>query len=392
MSDLILLGRDFDGYRDAIDVQQDAWEAGSVTGDWRQFADLENAVLSGTACTDGSCDLIMVPADWVPALAQAGAILPIELVDAAWSRSFLDGVRFDGRYWGLPYHDGPQLLFWRTDLYDDEGERQRYQAARGHPLKPPQSWAELEEQARWFTRPDDGLWGTVLAGKADGHNNVYDFVAQLWRRGGDLFDENGRAAFHDRAGVDAALWLRDTFAQAVAPAARALDSVQSGEEFAAGRVAVAVNWAGFAAMATAPDSAVRGRFRCALAPAAAPTVNAFWVVAVAAGSRHADAALDFVRHLSTPQMDRLTTLHGASGARLSSWSDPQILDRYPEQALFADAHANSRPLPRVPQLPAVVAVLNEAVDGIVHEGADAATTLVQAATRVDALPAPADLS
>lgn len=385
MSTLTLLGRDFDGYRHAIDAQQDAWQAGSVAGDWREFADLERAVLSGAACTDGSCDLIMVPADWVPALARAAAILPIELTEAAWSRSFLDGVRYDGRYWGLPYHDGPQLLFWRTDLYDDEGERQRYQAAHGHPLRPPRTWAELEDQARWFTRPKDELWGTVLAGKPDGHNNVYDFVAQLWRRGGGLFDENGRAAFHDRAGVDAALWLRSTFAEAVSPSAHDLDSVQSGEEFASGRVAVAVTWAGFAAMATAPGSAVRGRFRCALAPAGAPTVNAFWVVAIAAGSRTAGAALDFVRHLSTPEMDRLTTLGGASGARLSSWCDPEILERYPEQALFADAHANSRPLPRVPQLPAVVAMLNEAVDDIVHEGADAEATLAQAATRVDVL-------
>lgn len=389
---LALLGRDFDGYRQAIDAQQVAWDGGSVMGDWRDFADLERNVLSGGACTDGSCDLVLIPADWVPALAHADAILPVEVPDAAWSPSFLDGVRYDGQHWGLPYHDGPQLLFWRTDLYDDEGERERYLASRGHPLRPPRTWAELDDHARWFTRPDDELWGTVLAGKPDGHNNVYDFVAQLWRRRGDLFDGDGRAAFDARAGIDAAAWLRSTFAEAVSPAARALDSVQSGEEFASGRVAVAVNWAGFAAMATAPDSAVRGRFRCARAPAGAPTVNAFWVVAVAAGSRHADSAHDFVRHLATPEMDRLTTLHGASGARLSSWTDPEILARYPEQTLFADAHANSRPLPRVPQLPAVVALLNDAVDSIVHEGADAEATLARAASRVDALPAGGSLN
>lgn len=392
MHALTLVGRDFGGYRDALAVQQATWTGGEITGDWRPFPILERDVLHGTACVDGTADLVMAPADWIPALATAGSIRSLWPASrdepGTWSASFEPPLVRDGVRWAAPYHDGPQLLFWRTDLYDDSAEQAGYFSAHGRPLASPRDWDELERQARWFTRADDGLWGTVFAGLPDGHNNVYDFVAQLWRRGGDVFDTAGRAAFAGGAGVRAAEWLRRMVRDVVTPHAHVLDSVASGEEFAAGRVAVAVNWAGFAAMAEAPGSAVRGRYRCGLAFDASPTVNAFWAVAVTRGCREPDAARDAVAHLGRAESDRLTTLHGACGARLSTWRDPDVLRRHPEQALFAHAHAHSRPLPPVPGLPGVVAELNVAIDDVVFGGSDAEVRLREAATRVDALPDP----
>lgn len=385
---LTLWSRDFVGYRDALSAQQQAWSAGEVHGKWLPFPQLERDVLHGRACTDGEADLVMVPADWIPALAASGRIVPLGAAAherGPWSASFDPPLLAAGQRWAAPYHDGPQLLFWRTDLYGDPDEQVRFRRAHGRELAPPRSWDELEMHARWFTRPEEGLWGTVFAGFPDGHNNVYDFVAQLWRYGGDLFDEAGRAAYASDAGVRAATWLRDIVHEACTPAAHDLDSVASGDEFAAGRVAVAVNWAGFTAMAQGEASVVRQRYACTTAFEASPTVNAFWAVAVTAGCGNPDAARAFVAHLGRPDMDRLTTVHGACGACLSSWRDPDILSRHPEQALFETAHARSRPLPPRPELPAVVAVLNAAVDDIVYGGADAAGRLREAGAVVDAL-------
>lgn len=397
---LRLIGRDFAGFRNATCAQAKKWTSGSVSTAWCELAELEQLTLHTSACTDGSIDLVLVPADWLPALAARDAIIPVgggaNWMDwpAGWSASFVDGVTFDGEVWGLPYHDGPQLLFWRTDLYSDEAEVAGYSEAFGRDLKPPATWQEFDTQARWFTRTEDHRYGTVLAGAPDGHNNVYDFVVQLWARKGRLLDDRGRAAFADPAGVAAAEWLRETAANVVSPAARTMDSVASGEEFASGRVALMVNWAGFAAMATAEDAPARGNFSCALAPFSAhgeptPTVNAFWAIAVAAGSRHKKRTADFLRHLATAEMDLLTTLNGACGTRLSSWRDTEALARYPEQALFERAHRNSRPLPRVARLPDIVGILNAALERIVHCAQPAPATLADAARAVDALDAPA---
>ena len=73
----------------------------------------------------------------------------------------------------------------------------------------------------------------------------------------------------------------------VSPAAARMDSNASGEEFAAGRVGVTVNWAGYASLAAA--GTVADDYACAVAPThedGSPTitVNAFWVACVSASS------------------------------------------------------------------------------------------------------------
>ena len=95
-----------------------------------------------------------------------------------------------GSVYGLPYHDGPEIFHYRTDLFGDPAEQQRVpSSSTAMRLRPPDTWDEFLDMARFFTRPDDGLYGTVVAGLNDGHNNVYDFLIHLWSRGGRLLDE-----------------------------------------------------------------------------------------------------------------------------------------------------------------------------------------------------------
>ena len=90
-----------------------------------------------------------------------------------------------------------------------------------------------------------------------------------------------------------------------------------------------VNWFGFAAMAhTSPDSAVRGKVDIADIPHGPATgsvsLNVYWILSIAAGSPHRNAAWSFLRHTLTPAMDKLTTTLGAIGCRRSTWQDPDV--------------------------------------------------------------------
>ncbi len=399
MTRLSLVGRDFEGFGSAASAHAHAWP-GDVDAHWLGLRDLQHLMLGTSAGRDGTVDLVVVPADWLPALADAGAVRsltpllerrPPQGWPGDWSPSFHEGVGYDGQVWGLPFHDGPQLLFTRTDLYDDERERTDFHTRYGDDLAPARTWDDLLRQAAHFTRPP-GLFGTVLAGAPDGHNNVYDFAVQLWLRDGDLLEDGlgGEVALDSTAALDALLFLRDVANRVVTPAAHSLDSVQSGEEFAAGRVATMLNWAGFAAFGHHPGSPVHRRTRCDLAPTAADgtpttTVNAFWATAITAGCTDAEAAWDYVVHSTSPAMDRATTRAGSSGARSSTWDDPELLADHPEQALFRAAHQHSRPLWRIPELPAVVDVLSTLVDDVVWRAAPAEPRLTAAARQVRAL-------
>ncbi len=103
----------------------------------------------------------------------------------------------------------------------------------------------------------------------DGHNTVYDFCIQLWTRGGELMVADGNFCLDSQQAMEALAFLRDMVndRSAVHPGCRVMDSVKSGMAFAAGEVAIMVNWFGFAAMADCmPNSEVRGKVSIAPIP------------------------------------------------------------------------------------------------------------------------------
>ncbi|PSL37523.1 multiple sugar transport system substrate-binding protein [Labedella gwakjiensis] len=397
----VFWGRGGDGFQASLRAQRGPELAdGGIDLDerWLGLPELEHALFETPACRDGDVDLILVPADWLPRLASSGAIRPLdEAMDAApiddwpaaWSPAFVDVVSFGVREgaastWGVPFHDGPPLLIWRTDLFESPSERLAYRKATGRDLVPAETWADFDAQVAWFTRPADDLWGTVLAGAPDGHNNVYDFVTQLRVRGADVLDDDGRPDFGGDAGRSALLWMRDRVTSGhVPPWSHELDSVQSGAAFAAGSVAIMVNWAGYVQLAESPGSRVRGRVGAGIAPAradgtATPVVNAFWALAVTSGARHADEAWAAVRRIATAEGDVRTTLAGSSGTRLDTWADPRVASASPAFFLFEEAHRASRPLPMVPELPGLVQVINSLVDRVVWLGEDVDRELAHA--------------
>ena len=361
---LRLWGREFEGFRRAVAAHAGTWADGTVESTWLGLRELQAGVL-GPSSPD--TDVLLVPADWLPALAAAGRVRPLtphvaaappEGWPTAWSSSFHRGVTWGSEVYGLPFHDGPQLLFTRPSLL------------AAHGLRTPSTWSQLLAQAAQLHTPAARA-GTVLAGAPDGHNNVYDLALHLWRLGGDLVDADGRVVV-DTAAMRAALGFLRKVATSLVPAdAHALDSLGSGQAFADGRIGVSVNWAGYAALAAA--GAVAGDYACTVAPrhddgTPTTTVNAFWVACVTTTCRAPDRAWSYLRHAASAAMDLETTRAGASGARRSTWTDPGLLAEHPEHALFEEAHAHSRPLPRLPELPQVVDVLSELVDAVVWRG------------------------
>lgn len=367
MIPLRLLGRAFDGFARAVDAHATAWPGGDVEARWLGLPELQAAALDEPL----DADVLVVPADWLPALAAAGRVRPLTAHLAAsppegwpdaWSPSFLEGVTWGEEVFGLPFHDGPQLLFTRPSMV----------------ASLPTSWPEILDIATSLHGPD--VAGTVLAGAPDGHNNVYDFVHHLWRHGGDLV-RDGRVTLDAPETRETLAFLRWLATGPVASYCHELDSNASGEELAAGRVALAVNWAGYAALAAA--GAVADDYACALAPGT--TVNAFWVATITSACEEPDRAWDYLRHAASAAMDLETTRAGASGARRSTWQHPEVLAAQPEHALFDEAHASSRPLPRLAALPQVVDVLNELVDAVVWRGKPADPALARAQADVEAL-------
>jgi multiple sugar transport system substrate-binding protein len=340
---------------------------------------LTEALFEHNGLRDGTWDIAFLNTDWVAAACERGAVAdlgefillhPPEDYPLGWTDSMLRLQQKNGMTAGLPYHDGPECLIYRRDLFEDPAEQHAYRAAHGVPLVPPRSWNEFRQLARFFHRPARPLYGCVFAGFPDGHNGVYDFLLQLWTRGGALQDERGNFRLRTPAAADGLRFYREMLADpgAVHPGSVSFDSVQCGEAFASGEAAMSVNWFGFAALAEAADrSAVRSKVDVAPVPCEPPhesaSLNVYWMLSLAAGSRHRELSYEFMRHCASPGMDKLLTLEGGIGCRRSTWRDAEINRRIPFYRRLEGLHAHSREIPSLPSWPEI----NRIIDAMVLE-------------------------
>jgi multiple sugar transport system substrate-binding protein len=363
--------------------------------------ELYGELVEGDGCRSGEWDLFLCCTDWLPPLMGKRRLRELDGYLRAdpppdwpdgWSPSLRGLPTSDGMTYGIPYHDGPEMFMYRADLFDDPSERQRFESEYGYPLAAPQTWSQFLDVALHFTRPTDDLYGCVLGAKPDGHNNVYDFLIQLWSRGGEVLDGR-RAAFADAAGREALSYLRDLAVvhRVTQPDPRAYESVGSGEYYATGRAAMMWNWFGYAVLAELPSSAIRGRNKYALIPRGdGPggrhvSLSVFWVLTIPAGSREAGLAWEFLRHTATAEMDLVTAYEGATGCRLSTWRDPQIRERFPCYSLIEQTHQSVETMPAIPEYPEINEVLNVEIDAVYTGVKSVEQALADAADRTNAI-------
>ncbi len=349
-------------------------------------------------------DLFLAVTDWLPQLMRDGLVLCLDDYLKAdpppdWPGGWpvtLRGLQQDvgGRTFGIPYHDGPEVFMYRTDLFEDAQEQARFRRQFGRDLRVPRTWSEFLEAARFFTRPDEDLFGCVVAARPDGHNNVYDFSIHLASRGGRLLDEQLQPAFGGREGEDALRFYVDLIHthRVTQPEPLEYDSVASGDYYASGRAAMMWNWCGFVSVANLPSmSQIPGRTRATMLPAGdgpqgrAVSLIVYWVLTIAAGSRQPDVAWSFLRHLATPAMDRVTAEEGGSGTRLATWRDPSIRQQFPYYAILEEVHQHVVTMPSIPEYPAINAVLNAMMDAAVRGRASVSDALRDATQATQAI-------
>ena len=69
-----------------------------------------------------------------------------------------------------------------------------------------------------------------------------------------------------------------------------------------------------------------------------------------------------MQFISSPESDKLVSMAGANGVRLSTWSDPEVVAKYPYYSIIADVHSNTKTLPAIPEYPEI----NESISRAVH--------------------------
>lgn len=362
---------------------------------------LYNAMIGNGGMKAGDWDICMINTDWIAEAYEEGHLLDLKSMLAAnppenypqgWTESLLAFQDFRQAVVALPFHDGPECLIYRTDLFANPVERQTFRTRTGQELSVPKTWDEFVTVARHFNRPDQNRFGTVFAAYPDGHNTVFDFSLQVWTRGGELVDNAGRVIVDSPAARDGMAFYRKILGDhsAIHPKCREMDSVKAGLAFACGEVAMMINWFGFASMSeVVPESVIQGKVDVADVPyspgGASASLNCYWMYAIAAGSPHPETAYDFIRFMVGAENDKRLTLNGGTGCRKSTWHDPAVNAAVPYTHRLEDLHANARTLPRLANWAELAGVVDRLVLDTINTDRPINQILADAQTKIDAI-------
>ncbi|AOC96401.1 putative ABC transporter-binding protein precursor [Flavobacterium anhuiense] len=342
-----------------------------------ELHDLYETTISEKGLKEGKWDIAHINTDWIFDAVNENAVLnlfsligenPPENYPFGWHKSLLHLQKLSNGIYGLPFHDGPECLIYRKDLFENQTERENFKKQLGYQLSTPKTWQEFAEIAAFFNRPEENLYGCVFANYPDGHNMVFDFCLQLWTRGGSLLNKKNQIDIHNEAAIKALDFYRKMVndKNAVHPKSREFGSVEAGLAFAKGQAAMAINWFGFASMAEViEESKVKGKIDITSLPSdpgyKTASLNVYWLYTIGSGSKHQKLAYDFLRFAVTPESDKLLTTEGGIGCRKSTWKDEEINTLIPFYHKLEMLHENALTLPQTPIWPKVAELIDGAV-------------------------------
>lgn len=360
---------------------------------------LHDEMFEKNGLRSGAWDIGYISTDWLAEAVEEGAIEELtpylqqkSVADwpQGWARSIVDPLLFGDKLYTLPWHDGPECLIYRRDLFENSEEQKAFHNKYGYDLKPPATWEEFADIARFFTRPADNLYGTLFAAFPDGHNTLYDFALQLWSRGGEFEDKDGNAILDTKEARAALDFYRNTIRDASMcyPNAEDFDSTRSGDVVLSGSIAMMVNWFGFAARCDRPGSPLRGKISIAPIPSdqgkPPASLSVFWTLGIGTGSKNKDAAYEFLHFLTHAERDKGIVKHGTVGVRLSTWRDAGVQQAIPAYERIEEISLGARKLPRSRNLPAFAEILNDVAMEALKTDEPSAEILARAQQRIDA--------
>jgi trehalose/maltose transport system substrate-binding protein len=286
-------------------------------------------------------DVMMIDVIWPGALGQHLADLSQALGQEAEQHypGIIENNTVEGRLVAMPWFGDFGMLYYRTDLLEQYGFD-----------GPPETWTELEEQAR-----------TVMEGEMQNNPNFTGFVFQgnayeglttnalEWlASNGVRFIEEGEVTINDPAAIEMLNRTRDWVGDIAPRGVTGYQEEDARNVFQGGNAMFMRNWPYAYAAGQLEDSPIRGIFDVAPLPhgeggESTGTVGG-WQLAVSNYSQNQEAAAEFVRYMTSPEVQTYRAIEGSFVPTIPEVAqDPQVLEAMPFLEPMEDVVRVTRP-------------------------------------------------
>jgi multiple sugar transport system substrate-binding protein len=171
---------------------------------------------------------------------------------AAFAPALLKQSEVKGQLVQIPRSTDIEALYYNKTAYADPANRDAYMKKFGQELTPPKTFAEFTQQATFFTKAPN-FYGTQFPGKDEALTGT--FYSLLVANGGQLLNGKMQPTFNSPAGVKTLDWFVNLYKAGVVP--KGVPSYvwdDLGNNFASGKVALDLDWPGFASFYNDPKT------------------------------------------------------------------------------------------------------------------------------------------
>jgi ABC-type glycerol-3-phosphate transport system substrate-binding protein len=238
----------------------------------------------------------------------------VAALDAIWLKAFAPGVKqldkmftppvkadlfpslvkeaqVDGHFVGMPVWTNAEILYYRTDLFNNPANKAAFKKKYGYDLAPPKTWQQFADAAQFFTK--DGMYGTDVKGAVE-----TEFLATLMQAGSKdmVLNAQGKADL-DTSTALKALDFYTSLLHASAPGAAQIDWAAAQNLYNQGKTAMTRFWAHAYTQipANSPAKGKTGVTVLPAGPAGSAAVPGAWYLSVPKGTSHTSDAEKFVK-------------------------------------------------------------------------------------------------
>jgi len=270
-----------------------------------------------------SVDVAMIDVVWPGAFAPFLVDLKPKLGAQAkiHSQGIIQNDTVGGKLVAMPWFGDFGMLYYRTDLLKKYGYS-----------SPPTTWSQLFSMSKKIVageqKSNPNFSGFVFQGNAY-EGLTCDSLEWIASSGGGHFIDGGKATINNPKAAAVLNMFRDNIGKTTP---RGVTSYQEGETHTAfidGNAAFMRNWPYAYSLAQAKGSKVAGKFAVAPLPhgpggGSVATVGG-WQLAVSKYSKHPDAAIEFVRYMTSKPVEKFDTITNSNVPTIPSLaSDPQV--------------------------------------------------------------------
>jgi multiple sugar transport system substrate-binding protein len=282
-------------------------------------AEMFTKILQEHRAGTGAYDALNVIPSWMPDLARAGALEPLdEYVDEYGYRDELQTIapvyrdnqmKVGDTIYGFPDDGDVFVFYYRTDIFDDAENQSQFKERHGYDLAPPETWQEFRDICTFLTEkyaPD--MYGAAFFGAPP--NRQFMFQERFRTEGGKFFDpETMKATVNSDVGVRVFTEMREEN-KCMPPGVESWGFVENLAAFLAGDTAMTISWppygrwaAGYGteeeALAWVPESEVAGKVGYALPPGGHPELAAGFSLAISSSSEKKEPAYLFIQWMNS---------------------------------------------------------------------------------------------